>query len=180
MRFFQLSLFQLLIKGRGLVSRRSRAVQNNLTTPEQDAVLKEIWLKVRRGYFPEREDLDSYEICWSRRRQKRTLASCNVRQRRVIVAKELNHHQHITWLEPLLYHEMCHAYLGKNVERRGGKRAWHGAEFRALERRHPGIKQLDHWIKSGGWHTAVRSERTRSMHRKKAHERTKFIQKNSP
>ena len=58
-------------------------------------------------------------------------------------------------LEALLYHELCHAVLGPLPVVRG-RRAVHGREFRALERRHPAIPALDAWIKQGGWRTAVR------------------------
>jgi hypothetical protein len=57
---------------------------------------------------------------------------------------------------------MCHAALGKGVERKNGKRLWHGPEFRALEARHPKSAELDGWIKSGGWRRAVRSDRSRN------------------
>ena len=121
-----------------------------------------LWCSVRQEYFPERPDLDTYELSWSKRRQKRTLASCNLLSRRVVVAREMFHEKCSPYMHALLYHEMCHAYLGKEVPRNGRRRAWHGKAFRDLERRHPGIKELDQWIKSGGWSSAVRSERARN------------------
>jgi len=127
-----------------------------------DPILIQIWREIRKLYFADREDIDDYTVVWSTRRQKRTLASCNVRRRRIVVARELRYPDYLGWLSPLLYHEMCHAILGFNVAQRNRKRLWHGAEFRALESRHPGIIALDSWIKSGGWFQAVRRERARS------------------
>lgn len=74
------------------------------------------------------------------------------------------------WLYPLLYHEMCHAFLGDDVPAmRNGKKAWHGKKFKDLEQRHPQMRAFDKWVKEGGWLTAVRSHRTRTAHaRRKA------------
>jgi hypothetical protein len=124
--------------------------------------LSTIWLDLRKEYFPDREDIDKYEVVWSARRQKRTLASCNIKRKRVIVASELNDARYLPMLSPLLYHEMCHAYLGALPRVNGKRRSWHGREFRILERQHPGIPFLDGWIKTGGWLTAVRRARTKS------------------
>ena len=60
----------------------------------------------------------------------------------------------LPYLEPLLYHEMCHAALGE-PEIVKGKRIMHGSDFKALEKKHPEITQLNSWIKSGGWNKAV-------------------------
>jgi hypothetical protein len=74
------------------------------------------------------------------------------------VARELHDVEYASWLEPLLYHEMCHAVLGSTLHA-SGNRSWHGKEFKALERRHPGSKDLNAWMKSGGWAKAVRRDR---------------------
>lgn len=118
-----------------------------------------VWCAVRQQYFPNRPELDQYMVSWSRRRQRRTLASCHVRKKVVHVAKELRDPLFSKYLPALLYHEMCHAALGEDVGYHRGKRAWHGPRFRELERRHSGIAELDAWIKSGGWNYAVRRSR---------------------
>lgn len=125
--------------------------------------LQLLWYKIRAEFFPERSDLDDFTVHWSKRRQKRVLASISIKQKKVNVAKELEPSQFQEWLEPLLYHEMCHAVIGEQVEIKKRKRQWHGAEFKNLEQAHPKMTQLERWIKSGGWLHAVRSERTRSM-----------------
>ena len=132
--------------------------------------LKALWNALAVEYFPEKySTLENYLVQWSLRPQKRTLASCNVRHRIVNVAQELNVPEHAVWLAPLLYHEMCHAAIGEEVQRSGRKRLWHGPEFRALERRHPEIRAMDNWIKTGGWHRAIRSHRAKQAHlRRKA------------
>ena len=172
----QLSLFKFLdpfrpkkppVKKRKTRKRRptsGKSPRKRRSPGVSDLNLLTIWLALRREWFPERPDIDKYVIVWSTRPQKRTLASCNVHRKRVNVARELNYPQHLEWLVPLLYHEMCHAVLGLTVER------WHGKEFKALERRHPQIKEMDKWIKDGGWATAVRSDRSKRAHqaRKKA------------
>lgn len=126
---------------------------------ESSQYLSQEWRNLRIKYFPDRVDLDDYTVTWSSRRQKRTLASCNLRMRKVIVARELDHPDIAIWLIPVLYHELCHAVLGTQVRRTGKKRAWHGPEFKALVNRHPLTNKLDHWISSGGWSKAVRSAR---------------------
>ena len=111
--------------------------------------------------------MTDYRVLWSKRRQKRTLAACHIEKRKVVVAKELCHPKWERWLDPLLYHEMCHAVIGEKPEIRNGKRLWHGPQFRALERRHPGIQEFDRWIREGGWLSAVRSARSREYHARK-------------
>ena len=123
-----------------------------------DSELKAIWLALRALYFPDRAELDQYQIVWSKRRQIRVLASCNLHDLRVIVAKTLKSSEHHWVLDPLLYHEMCHAVLGKQVPQKNGRRRWHGREFKELEKLHPGIKDLNLWIKSGGWEKAIRQK----------------------
>ena len=119
---------------------------------KDDPDLKALWCVIRKKYFPDRPDIDNYIVYWSSRRQIRTLASCNIEDKRIAVAKELNYPEQKKWLEPLLYHEMCHSYLGHSVAGSRGKRGrWHGKEFRDLEARHPGCKALDEWIRAGGW-----------------------------
>ncbi len=133
------------------------------------------WSNLIKAYFPDREDLLTYKVGWSRRRQKRTLASCNVRARRISVAREMSLPQCAEYMAPLLYHEMCHAVLGDKVARAGSKRMWHGPQFRSLESRHPGIRNLDLWIKQGGWSQAVRSYRAKEYHRKRREETSRLI-----
>lgn len=132
-------------------SSQSAAAKNS------DPLLYDLWLTLRKEYFPERSDIDGYQIVWSTRDQKRTLASCSLNRNKVRVAKELNAPalQHL--LPPLLYHEMCHAYLGRSVSR------YHGREFKELEERHPQTPYLKEWIKKGGWRSAVRSDRSRQV-----------------
>jgi hypothetical protein len=130
-------------------------------TPTSDQFLLQIWTNLRAEYFPDRPELDTYVVAWSSRSQKRVLASCNIRQRRVVVARELFEPTACRWINPVLYHELCHAVLGEGIRVQGGKRQWHGAEFRALEARHPDIEAMNAWIRSGGWAMAVRSNRSR-------------------
>jgi len=125
-----------------------------------DSKLSSIWAELIQQFFPERTELLAYTVAWSTRRQRRTLASCNLRRKLVNVALELNRPDCDQWLRPLLYHELCHAVLGESIGREGGRRAWHGREFRELERRHPHIKALDLWMKQGGWKHVVRSHRS--------------------
>lgn len=138
--------------------------------PPAEIDLKKIWNDLQQQYFPERSDLSSYRVIWSARRQKRTLASCNIRKLQINVAREMSLSQCRYLLEPLIYHEMCHAVLGDKVGRAGSKRLWHGPQFRALEMRHPGITTLDNWIKSGGWSKAVRSFRSSEYQRARKEE----------
>lgn len=129
--------------------------------------LIETWAKLVLKFFPERSDLYEYSIKWSNRRQKRTLATCNIKLKRVKVAKELKNPEHWHILEALIYHEMCHAVLGFSIKKTVGKTPWHGKEFKQLEARHPGIAQLNSWIKQGGWRRAVRQDRSKYPSRKR-------------
>lgn len=169
----QLSLFDLIKDLTGIdrfVSEKKKRRTRRPTRPrtrrtqKSDPSLKRLWLQIRSEYFPERDDLDDYVVKWSSRKQLRTLASCGIERRVISVARELNYPEHLGWLPPLIYHEMCHAYLGNDVEKSGGRHAWHGPEFKALEARHPYIKSLDKWIKEGGWARAVRSDRSKRAH----------------
>jgi hypothetical protein len=55
--------------------------------------------------------------------------------------------------------------IGEGVRTSGGRRQWHGREFRALEARHPDIEAMNVWIRSGGWAMAVRANRARRSRR---------------
>ena len=148
-RLFQLSLFERKSITRQPV-RSARNTQAFLartpelpparktTTQASAAELIEVWQTLCSQWFPDRSDLLEYQIQWSTRPQKRTLASCNPYRRQVWVARELQPPQFAEYLPALIYHEMCHAYLGTDVRQANGRRAWHGREFKALERRHPG------------------------------------------
>ena len=118
--------------------------------------LVNIWNHLIDKYFPARQDLKSYRIVWSNKKQTRSLASCSVEKRVVRVAKAMSLTSSRPYLEALIYHEMCHAVLGppKIVK---GRRIMHGKDFKAIEKLHPEIKLLDIWIKSGGWDKAVRT-----------------------
>lgn len=135
------------------------------TVLQQDQFLTQILINLQSQFFPDHTDLLNYRISWSTRRQKRTLASCNIRSKKINVAKELNHPDHTKWLEPLIYHEMCHAVIGK--DKNSGRNCWHGRAFRELETQHPLMKEFNIWVKSGGWRKAVMSERTRSWWKNK-------------
>ncbi len=167
MGFIQTSLFSLLSRSkRAATRRRSRSRPGRIESIEQrasDSALKQRWDSLIESYFPERRDLKEYEVSWSRRRQRRTLGSCNMSKRRVRMAAELNHPDFERWIEPVLYHELCHAVLGTEVFSHCGKRAWHGQAFRQLEARHPDTAALDTWMRTGGWASAVRSARSRAM-----------------
>jgi len=141
-------------------SRRTRATRRR-SPRTSDEFLHNLWRNLRAEYFPDRPELDSYVVAWSGRSQKRVLASCNIRRHRVVVARELFEPTACRWIAPVLYHELCHAVIGEGVHLQSGKRQWHGAEFRALEARHPDIQAMNAWIRSGGWAMAVRSHRAR-------------------
>lgn len=127
-----------------------------------DGFLHRLWIDLRINYFPDRTDLDDYVVTWSTRRQRRVLASCNIRRRQVVVAQELYQPSASQWIAPVLYHELCHAVLGESIVTPEGRRLWHGAQFRALEARHPDIPSMNAWIASGGWALAVRSHRAKA------------------
>ncbi|NMC62700.1 MAG: SprT family zinc-dependent metalloprotease [SAR324 cluster bacterium] len=129
--------------------------------------LKKVWNSLKEEYFPNESELDVYSIYWSKRRHLRTLASCNISKKKVTVACELNNDAYAHWLSPLLYHEMCHAILGDKIANSGGTMKFHGSEFKRLENRHPLKKDLDLWIRSGGWLSAIRSHRSKEAHQKR-------------
>ena len=157
-----MGLLQLLLFGAKKVAspRRRRPIKPLPRIAASDPHLTTIWQELRRSYFPDRPDIDAYRIVWSSRGQKRVLATCFPTKHTVKVARELRDPTYAEWLAPLLYHEMCHAYLGV-LAPANGRRRWHGPEFRALEKRHPDSVKLDRWIKSGGWSKAVRSDRSK-------------------
>ena len=152
-----------------------RATRTRRSTPlrrTSDAFLHSVWKQLRTEFFPERADLDDYAIYWSPRPQKRVLASCNIRRRRVVVARELFEPAACRWISPVVYHEMGHAVLGETVTTASGRRLWHGREFRALEALHPDIPALNLWITSGGWAMAVRSYRAKMSWKKRTQQQT--------
>jgi hypothetical protein len=134
---------------------------------QDDPDLKRLWNEIAVKWFPTRPDLFEYRVHWSVRSQKRTLASCNLNQRRVVVARELQPASLNTWLPALLYHEMCHAVIGFDIQKKDGKRLWHGKQFKNLEKQNPAVAELEKWIKQGGWATAVRSDRARRAYEKR-------------
>lgn len=156
---------ELLFQRTRSATPRKRRSRPRSTTPraptKSDEFLLQIWTNLRAEYFPDRSELDTYVVAWSSRPQKRVLASCNIRQRKVVVARELFEPSACRWINPVLYHELCHAVIGEGVRVQRGKRQWHGAEFRALEARHPDIDAMNAWIRAGGWAMAVRSNRSR-------------------
>ena len=130
--------------------------------PASDDFLLTVWRNLRREFFPEHPQVDDYAVSWSSRPQKRVLASCNIRRRRIVVAQELFEPSASRWIAPVLYHEMCHAVIGEGVHlSESGRRLWHGRQFRQLEARHPDIVAMNAWIATGGWAMAVRSNRAR-------------------
>lgn len=127
-----------------------------------DEFLLTVWHNLRREFFPDHAHIDQYTVTWSPRPQKRVLASCNIRRRRIVVAQELFEPSATRWIAPVLYHEMCHAVIGEGVHlSQSGKRLWHGRQFRQLEAKHPDIEAMNAWISTGGWAMAVRSHRAR-------------------
>lgn len=153
---------------RQTLGKPSQRKQRSL--PNSDPLLALIWKRLALRYFPESAHLHEYKIVWSNRRQKRTLASCNIEKRIVRVAQEMNTAKAEQWVEALLYHEMCHAELERNIPKRRGKRQWHGPEFKALEARHPDIPAFNRWIKEGGWLSSIRSHRASEFHKRKVNE----------
>lgn len=136
--------------------KRTRITEPFDTSIQED--LKDIWLRLRHEYFPEQTEIDNYDVKWSDRNQKSLLASCNIAKAKVKVAKALDHYSCKEIIEPLLFHEMCHAALGEPKVVRG-RRIMHGRDFKALERKHPKIPLLNAWIRDGFWDKAVRRYR---------------------
>jgi hypothetical protein len=142
--------------------RVTKAPRGRIKSKQSDEFLLNVWVSLRREFFPEYPQVDQYTVAWSTRPQKRVLASCNIRRQRVLVAQELFEPSASRWIAPVLYHEMCHAVIGEGVHlSQSGKRQWHGRQFRQLESRHPDIEAMNAWIATGGWAMAVRSHRAR-------------------
>jgi SprT-like family len=122
----------------------------------EDEALSIRWRELQKRFFPERIDILDYEVRWSTRTQKRVLGSCNLTHQRIRIARAMDRPELSDLLEALLHHEMCHVVVGarKSI---GGRRIFHGIEFKSLERTHPHAVLLDNWMKAGGWQQAVRS-----------------------
>lgn len=163
----QLTFFNLWNRAKKNKLKTSYKKKRTTKLKPSEAELLIIWRSLSKTYFPECIELDSYRINWSSRAQKRTLASCNLIDKKISVARELNYKEYKIWLEPLIFHEMCHAVLGLNVQKKNGKRQWHGSEFKRLEKSHPLMNSFDKWIKAGGWAKCVRSDRAKRMHAKR-------------
>lgn len=134
-------------------------IDNNTTFQNSETNISDLcdtWRKLQEQFFPTRTDLCSYKLHWARRRSIRCLASCMLGASRVSVNPVFKRPDLKHLLEPLLFHEMCHAFLGK-PKIKNGRAVYHGKEFRALERQHPLIANLNAWIKNGHWETAARS-----------------------
>lgn len=146
---------------------RPRSTPITSVQGSREVCLQTMWSQVASEYFPSLPHLHNYLVTWSARRQKRTLASVNLTRQRVLVAQELNDPFFFTYLPALLYHEMCHAVISTNVNVKNGRRQWHGKPFKLLEQQHPGIVELDRWIKAGGWRYAIARHRARDTHRRR-------------
>jgi predicted SprT family Zn-dependent metalloprotease len=164
-KYIQLNLFDWFLKSElpefARAKKRKQGLRAPIVVEEPSRGLQERWQQLAAIWFPQNQELLAYRVYWSKRSQKRTLASCNIDRQKVIVARELNYPNLETWLEPLLYHEMCHAVLGRSIYKKYGRSPWHGKEFRELEARHPEIASLNQWIKTRGWERAVRSDRAK-------------------
>jgi len=152
MNFTQLSLFfkPLLKPTPKQPTPRKRKSTNRVSDPK----LFETWKRLQESYFPDSLFLNEFKVCWSNRHQTSCLASVNLQTKIVRVAPAMKLPESQLFLEPLLYHEMCHAIVGIKVVR--GRRKIHSREFKNLENLHPHIKFLDIWIKNGGWSKAVK------------------------
>ena len=157
--FFKSRLLRALF-GKPRVKRQRAKSATRLPKPSNEPLRAMLDLLVDR-YFPDQQDLKGYVVTWSSRRQRRTLGSCNISRSKINIARELSHQEFSRWIEPVLYHELCHAALGKEVSRVRGRLAWHGREFKELEGKHPQSLPLRAWIRSGGWAHAVRVDRAR-------------------
>lgn len=148
---------------RSIISTRRRTTAKKT---KSDEFLMTVWRNLRNEFFPDHKEIDEYTVTWSARPQKRVLASCNIRRRKIVVAREMFQPSASRWIAPVLYHEMCHAVIGEGVHlSQSGKRLWHGKQFRQLEARHPDIAAMNTWISTGGWAMAVRSYRAQLARR---------------
>ncbi len=153
--FFFEAISSLLRPKKKIISQASPTSSNDLRI---------IWHKLVYKYFPNQSNLLNYKIVWSNRPQKRVLASCNIEKRIVRVAPAMRLDESRPYLEALIYHELCHAVVG--IGYKNGRRDIHSKNFKQLESLHPEIKNLDQWIKEGGWIKAVRIS-TRAINRQK-------------
>jgi len=168
--FFNTRLDPLPTPARNLkrVSKRivKRGNDSRKRPAKSDDFLITVWRNLRAEFFPNQPEIDEYTVCWSSRPQKRVLASCNIRRKKVVVARELFQPSASRWIAAVLYHEMCHAVIGEGVHlSQNGKRLWHGKQFRQLEALHPDIKAMNTWISTGGWAMAVHSHRAQLARR---------------
>lgn len=148
-----------VIKVKKISSIHERKIEPNIS-PRSDSEnfkLISIWNDLVDTFFPFEQELKNYKVVWSGRVQTRCLASCNIQKKVVRVAPAMRLPESEPYLEPLLYHELCHAVVGIKIIR--GRRKIHTPEFKNLERQHPQIPLLDAWIRSGGWTKAVRREK---------------------
>ncbi len=122
---------------------------------EREINLVTIWGKLENEYFPGDKNLSIYSITWAKRYSKRNLAYCDYQKKRVVVSPVMNNIKLLHMLEPLIYHEMCHAKLGE-PKRVRGRYIYHGKDFHKLEALHPFIKEFNDWIHNGGWANAKR------------------------
>lgn len=139
---------------------KTQATNTKVIVPSsfsQETTLKTIWNNLLKKHFPDRLDLKKYRLVWSKRRRTASLASCNTEKKRILIAQVMKQKECLPYLEALVYHEMCHAALGKPKVVHG-RRSIHGKDFHKLERKHLGIKFLNKWIKAGGWRAAVKKE----------------------
>lgn len=125
---------------------------------------KAVWIDLVNKYFQGRSELMDYKVFWSKRPQKRVLASCNIEKKVVRIAPAMKLPESQPFLEALIYHELCHAVCG--IGFKNGRRDIHSKRFKELEMQHPQILSLDLWIKQGGWIKAVRKS-TRMINREK-------------
>jgi hypothetical protein len=140
-------------------ANHEETIKHNTFPPSDSDNIKllSIWDDLVDTYFPFEQELKNYKVVWSGRVQTRCLASCNIQKKIVRVAPAMRLSESEPYLEPLLYHELCHAVVGIKIIR--GRRKIHTPEFKDLERQHPQIALLDAWIRSGGWTKAVRKEK---------------------
>lgn len=164
MKFFQLTFLFPKSELHPLTIKKTKKKKQHSPTSyptkknslSESVKLVSIWNKLVDEYFEGSEDLKSYRLVWSKKIQTRCLASCNVTKKIVRVAPTMKRTDASLYLEPLLYHEMCHAVVGIKVV--NGRRKIHTREFKQLERKHPSIASLDEWIEKGGWSEAVRKD----------------------
>src|SRR5437016_2342073 len=99
----QLLLFQGVFGRDRAASRPSQTCWTS-----DDAALRAQWRRIAEVHFPKQTNLLDYEVKWSGRTQRRVLGSCNLKSRRVRIARALDRPELKQILDALLYHEMCH------------------------------------------------------------------------